>query len=69
VSRPKRQTDPAADDALPAGLPQPAVRALLAAGLTTLSAAAARTDEELLALHGVGPKAVRLLREAAAQRS
>jgi len=33
------------------------------AGITTLAQAAERADAELLALHGVGPKAVRLLRE------
>lgn len=40
-----------------------AVAALAAAGVTTLADVAARTDAELLALHGVGPKAVRILRE------
>ncbi|THV26202.1 helix-hairpin-helix domain-containing protein [Glycomyces paridis] len=50
---------------LPAGVSAPATRALAAAGITTLDAAAALSDRELLALHGVGPKAVRLIREAA----
>ncbi|MEU2201560.1 hypothetical protein [Isoptericola sp. NPDC019482] len=36
---------------------------LAGAGVTTLAVVAARTDAELLALHGVGPKAVRILRE------
>lgn len=49
---------------LPASIGRPATRALAGAGITTLSDVAARTDAELLALHGVGPKAVRLLREA-----
>lgn len=57
---------PSGPDALPSTIGKPATRALLAAGITTLAAAVARSDEELLALHGVGPKAVRLLREAAA---
>ena len=59
---------PAGPDGLPPGLSRPARRALLAAGIDTLSAAVSRSDAELLALHGVGPKAVRLLREAAAER-
>lgn len=53
---------------LPASIGRPATRALAGAGLTSLADVARRTDAELLALHGVGPKAVRLLREAAASR-
>jgi hypothetical protein len=48
---------------LPAAIGRPATRALAGAGITTLADVAARTDDELLALHGVGPRAVRLLRE------
>jgi hypothetical protein len=44
-------------------LPRPFVRALVAAGLTPLGAAWAWSDDELLALHGAGPKGVRMLRE------
>jgi hypothetical protein len=44
-------------------LPRPAVRGLARAGLTTLGDAWAASDEELLALHGVGQKAVRMIRE------
>ena len=43
-------------------LPQPFVRALIAAGLTTLSAASAWSDKDLSALHGAGPKGIRMLR-------
>ncbi|MEV5612556.1 MmcQ/YjbR family DNA-binding protein [Streptomyces sp. NPDC052225] len=46
---------------LPAGIGRPATRALLGAGLATLDLVATRTEAELLALHGVGPKAVRVL--------
>lgn len=49
---------------LPAGIGTPALRALAAAGLTDLHQIAAVSDDALLALHGVGPKAVRLLRAA-----
>lgn len=49
---------------LPAGVGKPALRALAAAGLTDLRQIAAVSDDALLALHGVGPKAVRLLRAA-----
>lgn len=50
---------------LPEKISKPAMRALLAAGITTLQQAAKLSDEELLKLHGVGPKAVRILRESA----
>lgn len=44
------------------GLPAPARRALEAAGLTTRERIDAASDAELLALHGFGPKALRLVR-------
>jgi predicted flap endonuclease-1-like 5' DNA nuclease len=45
---------------------RPATTALGHAGITTLDHVAEHTEAELLALHGVGPKAVRILREALA---
>ncbi|MET0741047.1 MAG: helix-hairpin-helix domain-containing protein [Candidatus Nanopelagicales bacterium] len=42
----------------------PATRALAAAGITSLEDVAGRSSSELLALHGVGPKAIRLLSDA-----
>lgn len=54
----------AAEHDLPPAIGRPATRALLLAGINTLSEAASRSDEELLALHGVGPRAVAILREA-----
>ena len=56
------------DDDLPASLGRPALGALRAAGIGRLSEVARRREEELLALHGVGPKAVRLLRSELAGR-
>ncbi|GAA4426169.1 hypothetical protein GCM10023169_24680 [Georgenia halophila] len=53
---------------LPSGIGGPATRALSEAGLTTLEQVATRTEQELLALHGVGPKAVRILTEALEDR-
>ena len=47
---------------------RPATRALAAAGITDLDAVASRSEADLLALHGVGPRAVRLLAEALAAR-
>lgn len=48
---------------LPQEIGKPATRALLAIGITTLQQVANFSDDELLKLHGVGPKAVRILRE------
>ncbi|TLN06981.1 DNA-binding protein [bacterium] len=57
---------PAAD--LPRGLSQPALRALAGVGVTRLEQAAAFTEAELMALHGFGPKGLKLLRAALAER-
>ncbi len=43
---------------------RPASSALHAVGVTTLAQVAAMSRSELLAMHGVGPKAVRILGEA-----
>jgi len=43
---------------------RPANGALLEAGVTTLAQVATWRRRDLLALHGVGPKAVRMLSEA-----
>ncbi|MEU2001732.1 hypothetical protein ACH47B_08945 [Rhodococcus sp. NPDC019627] len=47
---------------------RPANSALLEAGITTLAQVAARSRRELLAMHGVGPKAVRILEGALEER-
>ncbi|MFS8477437.1 MAG: MmcQ/YjbR family DNA-binding protein [Micromonosporaceae bacterium] len=53
---------------LPAAIGRPALRALRQAGLTSLAEVATRTEDELLALHGVGPRAVRILSEVLAEQ-
>ncbi|MER7540757.1 helix-hairpin-helix domain-containing protein [Streptomyces sp. NPDC097704] len=53
---------------LPRGIGAPATRALVAAGYTTLAQLADVPAAELAALHGVGPKALRVLGEALAER-
>lgn len=55
---------PGSDHELPPAIGRPATRALLLAGISTLDEAASRSDAELLALHGVGPRAVAILRES-----
>ena len=53
---------------LPKGIGGPATRALVGGGITSLRQVADLSDAELLAMHGVGPKAVRILREALGRR-
>src|ERR1700750_666415 len=52
------------DPGLPRNIGAPATRALTAAGYTKLSQLAGVPATDLSALHGVGPKALRLLQEA-----
>ena len=47
---------------------RPANSALLEAGITTLEQVAARGRRELLDMHGIGPKAIRFLDAALAER-
>jgi predicted flap endonuclease-1-like 5' DNA nuclease len=53
---------------LPPGIGAPATLGLAAAGITRLEQLTSFTEAELLKLHGVGPKAIRLLREALSER-
>jgi predicted flap endonuclease-1-like 5' DNA nuclease len=59
-----------ADDGgdLPRGIGRPATRALHAAGYARLDELAGVPVADLLALHGVGPTAIRVLREALVER-
>jgi hypothetical protein len=52
------------DHDLPAGISRPAFRAFTAAGYTRLEQFAGVSEAELLKLHGVGPRAIRILRSA-----
>jgi hypothetical protein len=56
------------DPGLPRNIGAPATRALVAAGYTRLSQLANAPAAELGKLHGVGPKALRLLQEALKQQ-
>lgn len=48
---------------LTAAIGRPARRALDAQGITDYRQLASKTERELLALHGVGPRAIRILDE------
>ncbi|MFD3409906.1 DNA-binding protein [Streptomyces cyaneofuscatus] len=56
------------EDDFPHGAGNPARSALRHAGYTRLAQLTDVTAAEVLALHGVGPKAIRVLREALAAK-
>jgi len=53
---------------IPRRVGAPARRAFDAAGYKTLEELLAADEDDLLALHGVGPRAIRILREEAQDR-
>jgi predicted flap endonuclease-1-like 5' DNA nuclease len=53
---------------LPDAIGKTAARELSLNGITNLERVSAHTERDLLAIHGVGPKAVRILREVLAER-
>ncbi len=57
-----QMSEPESD--LPSGLAKPARRALLGAGYLRLEQLASLAEEEVLQLHGMGPKAMDQLRDA-----
>lgn len=59
--------DPA-QGGFPSGMSQPALRAFEAAGILRLEQLPDYSEAELLALHGVGPKTIRQLRPALAEK-
>ena len=54
--------------AFPVGLGGPALRALAGAGISSMAQLARRSEAELSRLHGMGPKALRILKTALAQQ-
>jgi DNA-directed RNA polymerase alpha subunit len=61
-------TDTSSDSDLPRGLASPARRALDQLGYSRLDQLTSVTESELAKLHGMGPKALRQLRDALHQR-
>lgn len=57
------QQEGALEPDFPRGIGNPARQALLAAGYTSLDQLTAVRERDLLALHGMGPKAMGVLRE------
>lgn len=58
----------AAESDFPVKAGNPARRALIVAGYHRLADLTRATEKELLALHGVGPKAIGVLRAALAEK-
>lgn len=61
TTRRREVTHPNAET-FPSGVSGPALRALAHAGIRTMTQLAQHTEGELLALHGMGPKGIRLLK-------
>jgi ERCC4-type nuclease len=55
---------PTPEHFLPDGLSEPALRALLKAKITRVEHLAKFTEAELMKMHGMGPKALDLLRKS-----
>src|ERR1019366_4895420 len=71
LARPGTRYDPGmapADTGFPGSIGAPATRALVTAGYTELTQLANVPASELKKLHGMGPKALRLLQEALEQQ-
>ena len=66
-TRPSPLCEAASENDLPP-IGAPATRALASIGIERLDQVAERRDAELLALHGFGPRALRILKEALAAR-
>ncbi|MCU0624168.1 MAG: hypothetical protein MUF53_09930 [Gemmatimonadaceae bacterium] len=56
-------------EAFPHGLSGPALRALAHAGIASMAQLAQRTEAEIAALHGIGPKALRQLADGLARQA
>jgi len=66
MTRPSK-SDPIAQP-FPLGVAKPAVRALVAAGYTSLDQLTKAREADIAGLHGMGPKALGILREALKER-
>jgi predicted flap endonuclease-1-like 5' DNA nuclease len=54
---------------MPHGLSGPALRALARAGIRSTATLARWTEADLAALHGIGPKAIRTIKDALARHA
>lgn len=59
-----REATATIEEGFPKGLGQPALRALAAAGYTRVDQLTTAREKDLMALHGMGPKALGILKSA-----
>jgi len=64
----KEKNSIAKDEPFPRGVSKPAQRALASAGYTRLDQLTAARESDLAALHGMGPKALKILKETLQQQ-
>jgi hypothetical protein len=64
----QKESLPSQESDFPPGISQPALRALHGAGFYRLEQLAEVSEKELLKLHGMGPKALGILRQALQDR-
>jgi hypothetical protein len=64
IEMPKQSKSSAAEPPFPKGVAQPAIRALASAGFTHLDQLADASEKHIATLHGMGPKALEILRAA-----
>jgi len=67
MTRKPESTHPNAS-AFPAGMPGPALRALASAGVRSMQDLANWSEQDIAALHGMGPKALQILRQGPAEK-
>lgn len=65
---PQRSATHPNESAFPAGVGGPVLRALANAGIRSMAQLARLSEAELSALHGVGPKGIRLLKAGLAEQ-
>jgi predicted flap endonuclease-1-like 5' DNA nuclease len=58
------KTNEQPESALPKGIGKPALRALASVGISRLDQVTRLTESQLLALHGMGPKAIGIIKAA-----
>jgi hypothetical protein len=66
ITMAKNNSNAQPESDLPAGIGNPATRAFIAAGYTHLEQFTKVSEAELLKIHGVGPKAVGIIRQVLA---
>jgi hypothetical protein len=64
VKQESKKVSPAVNAPFPKGVSQPAIRGLASAGYTHIDQLAGVSEKHLATLHGMGPKALRIIGEA-----